>query len=62
MIQIVAINAGTLLELLFLPALRPRVNAPGAVPTREKGGIRIAKAAFRAGKIGVLTSSRFTAR
>ncbi|MGW1421638.1 hypothetical protein ACWAT4_16135 [Bradyrhizobium manausense] len=62
MIQIVAINAGTLAELLFLPregrALTPRETTAG----REKGGVRIAKAAFEAGITGILARFRFTAR
>ena len=62
MIQIVGINAGTLLELLFLFAKRLRVNARKATAAREKGGVRITEAAFEAEKTGVLTRFRFTAR
>jgi hypothetical protein len=62
LIQIVGINAGTLLELLFLFAKRLRVNARKATAAHEKGGVRIAEAAFELGKTGVLTRFRFTAR
>jgi hypothetical protein len=62
LIQIVGINAGTLLELLFLFAKRQRVNARKATAAREKGGVRIAEAAFELGKTGVLACFRFTAR
>jgi hypothetical protein len=62
LIQIVGVNAGTLAELLFLRVNRPGVNRREAVATHEKGGVRIAEAAFEAGKTGVLASSRFTAR
>jgi hypothetical protein len=62
LIQIVEINTGTPLELLFLRVNRPGVNPRETLATREKGGVRIAEAAFKAGKTGVLASSRFTAR
>jgi hypothetical protein len=62
LIQIVGINAGTLLELLFLFANRLRVNARKGAARREKGGVRIAEAAFELGKTGVLRRFRFTAR
>ena len=62
LIQIVGINAGTLLELAFLFAKRLRVNARKAAAVREKGGVRIAEAAFELGKTGVLARFRFTAR
>jgi hypothetical protein len=62
LIQIVGINAGTLLEPLFLLAMRRCVNRRAAVATHEKGGVRIAEAAFEPGKTGVLAWSRFTAR
>jgi hypothetical protein len=62
LIQIVGINAGTLLELLFLFAKRLRVNARKATNAREKGGVRIAEAAFELGKTGVLARFGFTAR
>ena len=62
MIQIVGINAGTLLELLCPFAKRPRINAQKATATREKGGVRIAEAAFELGKTGVLARFRFTER
>ena len=62
LIQIVGINAGTPLELLFLFVKRLRVNARKAAAGREKGGVRIAEAAFELGKTGVLARFRFTAR
>lgn len=34
----------------------------GPLTTHEKGGVRIAEAAFEAGNAAVLASSRFTAR
>jgi hypothetical protein len=62
LIQIVAINAGTLRELRFPHVNRPRVNSRKAIAAHEKGGVRITEAAFEAGSTGVLASSRFTAR
>jgi len=62
LIQIVGINAETLVELLFGRANRPRVNRRAATSRRGKGGVRIAEAAFELGKTGVLTRFRFTAR
>jgi len=62
LIQIVGINAGTLLELLFLFAKRQRVNARKATAAREKGGVRIAEAALGSGNYGVSARFRFTAR
>jgi hypothetical protein len=62
LIQIVGINAETLAELLFLCANRPRVNRRQAAARRKKDGVRIAEAAFEAGKTGVLACWRFTAR
>ncbi|MDA9506100.1 hypothetical protein XI09_15955 [Bradyrhizobium sp. CCBAU 11386] len=62
MIQILSINAETLAELLFRGANRSRVNPHRPVTAHEKGGVRIAEAAFRAGKTVVLARFRFTAR
>ncbi|MET3908607.1 hypothetical protein ABID59_002953 [Bradyrhizobium sp. S3.3.6] len=62
MIQIVGINAETLAELQFQCANKLRVNRREAATGREKGGIRIAEAAFEAEKSGVLARFRFTAR
>ncbi|CUU17385.1 hypothetical protein CDS [Bradyrhizobium sp.] len=47
---------------MFARARGPRVNPREAVAGHEKGGVRIAEAAFRAGNTGVLASLRFTAR
>jgi hypothetical protein len=47
---------------LFARVGSPRVNPREAVAGHEKGGVRIAEAAFRAGNTVVLTPSRFTAR
>ena len=52
MIQIVAINAEMLVEPLVGCVNGPRVNPPAAALRREKGGVCIAEAAFRAGKQG----------
>jgi hypothetical protein len=62
LIQILSINAETLAELLFARARGPRVNPREAVAGHEKGGVRIAEAAFEAGKSVVLARVRFTAR
>jgi hypothetical protein len=62
LIQIVGINAGTLAELLFRVRTGRALTHARPVTTHEKGGVRIAEAAFEAGKTGVLASSRFTAR
>ncbi|MDN4986373.1 MULTISPECIES: hypothetical protein [unclassified Bradyrhizobium] len=62
LIQIVGINAETLAEPVFRSASGPRVNPREAAAKREKGGVRIAEAAFKPGKTGVLALMRFTAR
>ena len=62
MIQIVGINAKTLLELWFQCWNGPRVNLRVSAARREKGGVRIAEAAFEACKTGILVHPRFTAR
>jgi len=62
LIQILSINAQTLVEPPFQRANGPRVNARRVVETHEKGGVRIAEAAFRAGKSLVLARLRFTGR
>jgi hypothetical protein len=54
LIQIVGINTETLAELLFQCANKPCVNRHGAASGREKGGVRIADAAFEAWKTGIL--------
>jgi hypothetical protein len=62
LIQILWINAETLAELLFARATGPALTGARPVGTHEKGGVRIAEAAFRAGNPVVLVPSRFTAR
>jgi hypothetical protein len=62
LIQILSINAETLAELLFARARSPALTCARSVTAHEKGGVRIAEAAFEAGKTVVLTLSRFTAR
>jgi len=62
LIQILSINAETLAGRRFHAQTRRALTRARRVPTHEKGGVRIAEAAFEAGITGVLTSSRFTAR
>ena len=62
LIQILGINAETLAELPFPRASAPALTRVRLVTPHEKGGVRIAEAAFEAGNAGVLTSARFTAR
>jgi hypothetical protein len=62
LIKILGVNAETLAELLRRGANRSRVNPHGPVTAHEKGGVRIAEAAFEAGKSVVLARVRFTAR
>jgi len=62
LIQIVGINAGTLAELTFARWKGPALTRFQAAAGREKGGIRVAEAAFEAGISGVLARFRFTAR
>jgi hypothetical protein len=47
LIQIVGINGETLAEPLVEPVRWPRVNPQVAAAGCEKGGVRIAEAAFR---------------
>ncbi|MDA9477317.1 hypothetical protein XI03_23085 [Bradyrhizobium sp. CCBAU 65884] len=62
LIQILSINAETLAERPFpLQTGRALTGARSAI-THEKGGVRIAEAAFGAENTGVLASLRFTAR
>lgn len=51
-----------LAEPLFARRRNPGVNPRKAVTAPEKGGVRIAEAAFRAGNAGVFALLRFTAR
>jgi hypothetical protein len=62
LIQILSINAQTLVEPLFARTDGPRINSRSAPARHEKGGVRIAEAAFEAGKSVVLACPRFTAR
>jgi hypothetical protein len=62
LIQILSINAETLAELSFARVKAGALTHAGPVSAHEKGGIRIAEAAFRAGNPVVLVPSRFTAR
>jgi len=62
LIQILGINAETLVERGFPRANGARVNARNAAPAHEKGGVRIAEAAFEAGNTAILARLRFTAR
>jgi hypothetical protein len=62
LIQVLSINAEMSAEPPFPRANGLRVNRRKAVPTHEKGGVRFAEAAFRAGNEGVLPGRRFTAR
>jgi hypothetical protein len=62
LIQILGINAETLAELLLRAQTGPALTGARPVGTHEKGGVRIAEAAFRAGNPVVLVPSRFTAR
>jgi hypothetical protein len=62
LIQILSINAETLAEPLFARAAGSALTRARPVTTHEKGGVRIAEAAFSAGNAVVLVPSRFTAR
>jgi len=62
LIQILGINAETLAEPSFALAKGRCVNPRRERTTHEKGGVRIAEAAFEAGNPVVLVPSRFTAR
>jgi len=62
LIQILSINAETLAEPLFARTRDLRVNPREARHDHEKGGVRIAEAAFSTGNAVVLVPSRFTAR
>jgi len=62
LIQILSINAETLAERPFPRQSGRALTRPNAVTAHEKGGVRIAEAAFRAGNTAVLPPARFTAR
>ncbi|MCK1723001.1 hypothetical protein [Bradyrhizobium sp. 141] len=62
LIQILSINAQTLAERRFRAQMGRALTRARPATTHEKGGVRIAEAAFEAGNAVVLTSSRFTAR
>jgi len=62
LIQILSINAQTLAEPLFARTTVPALTRASLVTTHEKGGVRIAEAAFSTGNAVVLVPSRFTAR
>lgn len=51
-----------LAEALFACFCNPRVNRAALAAGHEKGGVRIAEAAFEPGNIEVFASLRFTAR
>ncbi|MBH5368134.1 hypothetical protein [Bradyrhizobium glycinis] len=62
MIQILSINAKTLVETLFARICAPRVNRLLPAAGHETGGVRIAEAAFEPGNMEVFAFPRFTAR
>ncbi|MDA9501047.1 hypothetical protein XI05_26910 [Bradyrhizobium sp. CCBAU 11357] len=62
MIQIISVNTEALGEALFALICSLSVNRWPLAARREKGGVRIAEAAFEPGNIRVFASSRFTAR
>jgi len=62
LIQILGINAEMLAELPFPRASAPALTGAKPVTAHEKGGVRIAEAAFGAGNAVVLARVRFTAR
>jgi hypothetical protein len=62
LIQILGVNAETLAEPMFARVCSPALTRASPVTTHEKGGVRIAEAAFEAGKSVVLAQFRFTAR
>jgi hypothetical protein len=62
LIQILRINAQALPGMAFARARRAAVNPGEARGAREKGGVRIAKAACLVRKEGVLRPAGFTAR
>jgi hypothetical protein len=47
---------------MFARVCSPALTRASPVTTHEKGGVRIAEAAFEAGKSVVLAQFRFTAR
>ncbi|MCJ9705676.1 MULTISPECIES: hypothetical protein [unclassified Bradyrhizobium] len=62
LIQILSINAEMLAQRRFHAQTGRALTRVGPLTTHEKGGVRIAEAAFEAGNAAVLASSRFTAR
>jgi hypothetical protein len=62
LIQILSINPKPAAEPVIAHVRRPCVNCRAFAAGREKGGIRLAKAAFKPGNVEVFASSRFTAR
>jgi len=62
LIQILSINAEALGGALFALICSPSVNRYPFAAGHEKGGVRIAEAAFEPGNMEVFASLRFTAR
>jgi len=62
LIQILSINAEMLAQRRFHAQTGRALTRVGPLTTHEKGGVRIAEAAFEAGKSVVLARVRFTAR